>query len=305
MLRKIRIILSTLILMMWAGSAFAVTKIAACNEVITAPGKYKLSKNLECPFIPNFPSIVVLAPDVQLNLANKTLSSLTLQGAGIFVASGATNFKLTGGGTVTGFFTGIEIQSSGSSVTSTTSTGNAIGMVVRGAGGKLTGNTLLGSIRVTDPITGGFIPGSGMGLILLGSGVTNTTVNGNTIADNEFYGIDVDQAVGNRIYGNRLQNNGLPAGGGILIFNGAADNVVRGNRVTDSGEFGIISYGNPSNAALPSPGTAFPVDNTIQGNTVKGSGLLDLEDFVYVASDCSNTWKNNNYITAGSICMLD
>ncbi len=158
-----------------------------------------------------------------------------------------------------------------------------------------TGNTIQGNYIGTD-VAGTAALGNGDHGILLGEGVTNTTIGpGNVICSHSGAAIEifasgetgsheiVDNLIGAGVFGESLGNTF-----GIRII-GCSGNTVRDNTVSNNSITGIsLADIEPG----PDPGQAPADDNVITGNTISSNGGFGLQ----IEISNNNTIYNNNFI---------
>lgn len=239
-------------------SAVAATDIF-CGIPIGSSGQYILQTDLNCAA----PAITVTASNVHIDLNQKTLTG-NGGGIGIDVQGPVSNVHINGG-TVTGYFIGIELNTSTKShVNGMILFANSVNMkVVGGSGNRINGNMFDSSTSAS--------------LVL--DATSDNKVNTNKFKEYQT-GIDLFDSSDNIINSNTLNGEATNAFFGITIFSGTG-NTIRGNTTLNHSIHGI---GVSDLSTL----------NTIQGNTSMFNGT----DMVDENEECDdNKWKANTFDT--------
>jgi len=268
----------------------AAIAISTCGYVITAPGRYALAANLNCP--PTGPAITVQASHVRLELNDH---SITGSGSddGILVYSAAgrlSDIEIEGPGVVTHFANGIDLENlSDSSVEGVTSTFNS--------GNGLVTNYSSASTATRLRLTGNVVSSNGAWGMILGS-INDSQIRHNVTALNATAG--AGGVAGLAILGgshNLVQDNVSTGnyGSGILIANGSSV-AATSNQVRDN-----VASGNTVAGISITSGTG----NLIEGNEALGNsgypGSYDVTD----ATPCgTNTWRDNAFVTSNEACIV-
>ena len=272
-----------------ATSAPALIPVSACGQILSAPGEYVLTGDLNCSGTPNN-GVTITASDVIFHLAGHTITGDCFSGdGGIVVNSGISGVQIDGG-TVSGFNDGIVLNSSNSRVSGMTITATCVfGMAVSGQSNRIE----------TNVVTASGLDGIGLGQ------ASGTIITSNYIYGNTRVGVDISNfSVDNVVEDNVIDNNGIISsdGGGVAIFNGA-DNVIRNNAVNHN--FNGILIESPGNLAQGNKASGnvdagilisqFGAPSTVMRNIALANGGFDLDDF---SPGCGmNSWKNNTFRT--------
>ena len=273
--------------------AYAMTKVTACGQTLSAAGQYVLASDLDCSGS-LASGITISASNVILHLAGHTLSSTDCDATrgieGIAVDTGISGVQIEGG-TVKGFNDGISLYSSSSRVSAMTVTNACFfGLAVSGTNNQVD----------TSVVTLSGMDGIGIGA------ATGIRIISNDISGNNRVGVDISNFSNNNLVQNNVINrNGIVDGqqGGVAIFNGtgnavsnnainnnfngieieSAGNVVTGNHVGGSVSAGIFV----TTAGVPA---------TIENNKVLGS-VVDMSDDSATCASGADIWKGNTFQT--------
>ena len=302
--------LVTILTLVVAAGAFAATPrpISSC-QTLSAPGAYTLASDLATV---DATCIEITASNVKLDLAGHTM---TCTGSGFagscqvpaFTAHGVyvppeLNLRgvvVKGPGTITGFDNGVTIVGSDALVKGVTITGppcdpsgcdrpisNGIAIPGTLIGDPTQGVADLGPANVT--LSENHVSNYARGISLLGprcTGSAGCVLKDNVVQDSfgalDCWGIRVSGVAGYTLSGNAATSNGaFPTcfpGGGIVLADGSAGNVVTRNDSSNNGGFGVTV----------GPGTN---GNLFTNNTARGNTVADLRAFPGTES----TWLDNN-----------
>jgi parallel beta-helix repeat protein len=247
-----------------AGSASAVTGVR-CGSTIKSPGSYQLTGDCSGA------GITIKASHVSLDLHRHTMTGGGPYLAGIY-AQDVSDLRITGPGTIKGYGDGILLLGVHSSYIGdlTTKKNDSWGiLLIEGSSGDTIENVTAANngksgIQFSDSTSTGNL-------------VTHSTLIGNPNAGVAFFGA-ADNRVEDSIFSGNFE--------GIFIFDDG--NEAAGNTVNGSVDVGIL--------------VAFGAnDNAITGNSVHGSGSIDLVDGN--ASCDSNTWSGNSYGSRSQTCI--
>jgi parallel beta-helix repeat protein len=273
----------SVVALLCAGPARALTQIGSCGTTISSPGDYQVADDLSCAG----DGITITSSGVRLNMAHHVLSG-NGTGTGLSVV-GVPGDVDVGNGTLTGFSTGVRIQGArGVNLEAVTATGNATGMVLDHADGN----------DITDTLV---MNNTGDGIQAFRSNhnvITASVSNGNGGAG--LLGQDFDDNV---LSGNGFHGDG---GDGVRLDRASDGNLFRANDVADNGANGLSlvrAHGNTlkANIVRRNGGTGIRVQagstqNLAQGNTAQQNSVLDVADLN--PDPCTdNTWKSNNFAT--------
>jgi hypothetical protein len=272
------------------------------NNVISANG---LTTGAAAVYQDHGSGNVYIANFIGTDITGKT--AIPNGGAGIYLADGSTNNRIgpNPAGANPAAQRNVISGNIGSGVTLTdagTSAnlvfGNLIGTDITGA--KALGNTYQGIVLFTgasnNQITGNVISANGAtnhfpGIELYGQGVSGNTIQGN------FIGTDINGAA-------KLGNGGV----GVLIHNGAANNLVGSNfdGIGDNAERNIISANGFSGVEIDDAATT---GNRIAGNYIGTdvSGTLPLSNAdqgVFIGYNANGNTIDRNVIAANSTSGL-
>lgn len=141
---------------------------------------------------------------------------------------------------------------------------------------KITNNTVYGNT------------GNG---IMLHRSVTDSDVSGNVIYNNTDAGIALFESFNNTVRNNNIYGNAR----GVRFSVGSHDNLIQDNTISNNTDIGIYAY-QGSDAAQEPGSNGRPKKNTIDSNTISGSGKLmvklrDSDDFVFSNNTFSGTAK--------------
>jgi len=268
-------------------------------QTLSAPGDYELTADIA---VENASCLAITASDVHLDLAGHTMSCAgspdgfagscqvpaSVASQGIIIASNLTGVVVTGPGTITGFDTGVAIQSSNASVKGVTATGPpcdpaparcerpfSTGIIVLGRSGV--------SLSRNDVSNHAF--GLRVDSVTCPGGEAACVLNGNTVQDDNCQGILLVASSGYALTRNVAHGNGaepcFPRGGITLVF-GSTSNTIANNDSSNNRGFGIRM------GFLAGIGAAS--GNDILNNTARGNALADLSQVV----PSENSWNDNN-----------
>jgi parallel beta-helix repeat protein len=270
-----------------AGStpATAQTSVSACGQILSKPGQYVLSTDLDCSG--TFASgVSITSSDVVFHLANHTITSqdcdLSKDIDGISAQGPLTGIRIDGG-TVRGFNDGIVLSSSHSQILGMTVTNACtFGIALQGDHNRVQSSLVTGNlgygiglqVSTSHVISGNEISNNSSGIGLSNHANNNLVVN-NRIHENTVFGVLINFGTSNVIKENELDGNSV----GIELQD--SGNAVLGNIVNASLNTGI---------GLDAPGP-----NTVKKNAVYGSVQADMSDAnVGCAAD---TWAGNAFAT--------
>jgi hypothetical protein len=140
MFKRVLFVLGFSILLASPSSA-AVTSISSCGVIISEPGNYHLSQDLDCTeFSGN--GITITAPDVKLHFDGHALIGGASLFSGVLVL--APNADIFGNGTITGYSNGIflEPRAQGTRTVNMTTVSNEVGILVAASDTTLISNTV-------------------------------------------------------------------------------------------------------------------------------------------------------------------
>lgn len=191
------------------------------------------------------------------------------------------------------------IQTGGNTVTGNNVTSNAGIGITAGSGSIVNGNTVKSNnlgIQVSNTnsdvtVTNNYVYGSTTHGINYDSG-TNTTsavINDNTVSNNGYDGIHLNNTPCNvNVQNNRISNNGgSGAYSGILVANGCSTTVVTGNTITDTAGTGYAINISGGSGAY------------ISGNTYSGTGASAIRDIGTGTIFSNQLDANGNLINSG------
>jgi parallel beta-helix repeat protein len=194
------------------------------------------------------------------NLKGSNGAGIALNNTNNIVISGSTFLSNDG----TGVYFGVATSADNSSVTNSVFADNgSYGIWIYGTGNTISGNNIHDNAE-------------GMAF----AGAYNTTVSGNTIANNAYQGIDgyPGGGTGNTISGNTITNNGYQG-----IYFTDSDDTITGNTISDNATEGIAVFGS---------------NNTISGNRLLNNGGGTNNNAIKVAGGSSNTITGNTITDA-------
>jgi len=266
-------------------AAGAQTRVTFCGQILSKPGQYVLSTDLDCSG--TFASgVSITSSNVAFHLANHTITSQDCDTSkdidGVSAQGPITGIRIDGG-TVRGFNDGIVLSSSHSQI---------IGMTVTNA--CTFGIALQGSHNLVESSLVMSNLGYGIGLQVS----TSHVISGNEISNNGS-GVGLsNHANNNLVINNRIRGNNVF---GVLLSFGTSnvikENELDGNSVgIDLQDSGNSVLGNIVNASLNTGiGLDAPGPNTVKRNAVYGSVQADMSDAnVGCAAD---TWVGNAFVT--------
>lgn len=271
----------------------APTPVSGCQPLST-PGAYALTADIA---VVDASCIAITASSVKLDLAGHTISCTgsgfagscqvpaSVASQGVNIASNLTGVVVTGPGAISGFDTGVAIQSSDASVKGITATGPSCdpascsrppstGIIVLGRSGVTLSNNDVSNHAFGLRVDSVSCPGAAA-----------CVLNGNTVHDNNCQGALLVASAGYTLTRNLIGSNGaapcFPRGGITLVF-GSTGNTVTNNDSSNNNGFGIrTGFGNGIG-----PQTS---GNHILNNTATGNALADLSQV-----DGTNIWNDNN-----------
>ena len=229
------------------------------------------------------------------NGAGTVIDGYTQSGASVNTLTSGTNAVLTVQITASAkTFDVLTISTSGCTVRGLAMGGTSAALVLSGSGA--TGNKVIGNFLGTTP-DGTTALANNVG-IYLGSGASNNTIGGTTLAERNLISgntngvlIDGSTSTGNKVAGNTIGTNAaataaLPnTNNGITIQNSASNNTVGG---TTSAERNLIS-GNSGSGVTISGGSSNKVSGNYIGVSADGSAKLANGIGVNIASGSNNT----------------
>ena len=140
-------------------------------------------------------------------------------------------------------------------------------------------------------ITNNTVSGNKGNGIMLHRSVTDSDVSGNVVYNNTDAGVALFESFNNTVRNNNIYGNAR----GVRFSVGSHDNLIQDNTISNNSEIGIYAY-QGSDAAQEPGSNGRPKKNTIDGNTISGSGkfmvkLRDSDDFVFSNNTFSGTAK--------------
>ena len=209
-------------------AAAAPTPITTCNYTITTPGRYVVTTDLTCVNQFDF-GIVIEASNVNLTLNGHTINGQSPANSGIFVdecpASGITDVRIAGPGTITGFIYGVGLGEGcqggvhDSTVSGLTITDNFEGVILQG--GNFTGNVITGNTITDNGDTGIYFAG----ILAPDYDTTGNMISNNTVTDNNI-GIVLNTVTGSTVRANNATGNSYRD---LWDLNPCGSNVWKGN----------------------------------------------------------------------------
>jgi parallel beta-helix repeat protein len=274
--------------------------VDSCPFYIDEPGKYRLTKDLECEGI----GVAIVVSDVTLDLKGHTISCVEdeSRSGGIVVGSYifgiyeyVSNVKVTNG-SVTNCSDGILLAGAvDSKVTKMTSWGNRLWNDVSGTGITvwLSEHNVIMHNHVYDNADVGILS-----WVASGNLYKHNTATGN------WMGIRTGQDDNAEVLCNRVHENGL----GIVLGARSYNSLVRGNLVSYNWYDGISLVG----IIFPDETVDMSAGNTVRSNIVEhNSGAANLFEgywdfsgggnppgYTLHPDGCMNTWQNNQYGSA-------
>ncbi|GEM_PF-1368078 len=237
----------------------AANLITSCTKTvqITSPGAYLIGNDLRASSAGFGICIMILAPDVVLDLNGHTIRGPGGFSEGITIALAATNARVVNG-SITGFGTGLVDGGSRALLSGLDVSGSkGAGIEVVSIPNHVLSDTVVARNHVHD---------NDVGILLLD--VLRVQVLANTVTDNGGDGIALvltsaqNQVAGNTVQGNR--RHGIFVGAGTSLPLHERGNRIEGNTVSGSQE-----------AIDLAPGA---VQTTVVGNAASGDSSVDLAD---------------------------
>ncbi len=283
-------------------AADPVVQITQCGTVISQPGHYVLANDISCTTGPVAPTTTTGAPNVLAawgplhSFDGSTMVVPTAPSCnsadGIDIVSDHVDLALdghtiSGCGNATGIAVGVGPTPGNSHVHIIgpgTITGFSTGLVFLQVDHSSVSEVTATGDGFSSFVIAGIAPGCAPACFS-----TKNDFQGNT-ASNSAFGFFLQGANDNTLSGNSVSDTGLFAAGITVAF--GTGNDIRGNNVTRS--FGGIVVG-----VFDGPGVA--TDNDILHNTAQGNFFVDLFDG---NPNCdSDTWKHNVFNTANQACI--
>jgi parallel beta-helix repeat protein len=190
MTKRVALSVCASVVLLVSHAAARVTTISTCGFSIFQPGRYRVTQDLTCPF--SGIAVVINSNNVELHLDGHALNGGGTAEAGVAVVK-SSNVGIFGGGTVTGFSSGIIVsESSGVRIVDITANNNGIGFDLV----STRDNALLANTAKNNQA-------SGISLIT----ASNNILLSNQ-ADSSAIGIEVDAtSSGNLIQSNKAHHN--------------------------------------------------------------------------------------------------
>lgn len=262
--------------------AFAVTPITSCGQTLSTAGEtYVLTADLACPG-PLPIGMRVVADDVVIDLQGFKLSGPGA-GIGVFTAAPAGCVAVkrldVKNGVIEGFGTPVSLCAPGAvpvamyaKIQNLEIRNSQTGVLLGNASGNVIRNNRFVAINLPQAPVNPF-----------------TAYRAGTA-------IYLDNATNNRIENNQIVGS---AANGIALDHASSDNEVQRNTIMRTGKNGILIFG----AGTTAGGTPYAAsdDNLVRGNRVINSGDKDMRDENPACG--SNDWIKNTFLTANNGCI--
>lgn len=229
---------------------------------------------------------ITTGPEVTIDFGGAR--GLLVQGNNALIAS--LGFTGAAGNATVGYAVALD-NSSNSTVTDITSTGNSFGGVrlINADDANITNSIILGNANQNANADG----------IQISNGTANAVITGNTISNHRNNGIEFNNSAntGNTVSSNIIRNNGdgnSTVDAGISIGVGSNDNTFRGNTITDNAGDGIV-------ALAGSTGNMF-TQNSFSNNGDLG---IDLSAATAAGGDGTSVNANGKTATSGANGLLN
>lgn len=234
---------------------------------------------------PTFSGIVVERSSIVINGNGYTLQASGLLGDGIVLTSVSSvtiqNMK------VTGFWAGILLDSSSSNTVSGNSlTGNSIGLYAMHSSNnnKISGNNLAGDSTGIDFW-----------------GCSDNDVRGNSIVENSYAGIWLDNCGWPLPGGNTFSGNNISSNYYGIVLDESPNNTLSGNSICGNRKYGIYLYSNSSELVVSGndmTGNSLCAIylNSSSYNSISGNNMTENGVGITLTSSASNVIYHNNFI---------